>query len=488
MNEDQAYDAVCQLLQVHAREFPTYRDIDVAVSTPEDEALRKAYDIEFGSAHEKRQLAIARQSFTPLLRLMLNTYSQSLKVDNYFQSEDGSEGRTQSAAWQHWQRNRMDARQTGINHAALKYGKAYASVLPSNLGAPTGFSDSAPRSSVIDTFNPKRMTALYSGAWDFEEYPVLALQHVADGFRLFDERNVYYFGVEAAPRSAEQWLSRQFIAKDNFKLKETKAHNIGVVPIVRYRDQWLTQGEESNGIVEPLIEMANRINLNNFQEGVSRHWAAFKQRYVAGWVPEDEIEALNQTAAELWWFESNEIKVGQFDETDLSQYTGSRQFMEQSFAAAGQLSATTLGASSISNVSAEGLAALERAKEGHTSEVQTALGESYEQMFRLCSHVAGESEASSDFGAEVHWKDTSAKTLAQTVDALGKIATQLGVPVQELWSDIPGWTSQRVERAKEAFDSNAIFSEMGDFASASAGIDGASLDDVSVDDVVGAGA
>ena len=485
MNEKNAHDAVCELLKVHMQEYPIYRKIDNAVNTPSDSALREAYDIEYGSPNEKRQLAIARQSFTPLLRLMLNTYSQSLKVDNYFSGPSLDEDAPiRSESWNHWQRNRMDARQTGLHHAGLKYGLSYASVLPSNLGVPAAFSADNGRGAVIDTFNPKRMTALYSGAWDFEEYPILALQHTPNGFRLFDETSVYYFGVQQAPRTVEQWLDRYFTNSDNMQLIEKRDHNIGVVPVVRYRDQWLTDGEESNGIVDPMIEMANRINQTNFQEGVSRHWAAFKQRYIAGWFPDSTNEALKQKVSELWYFEDPETKVGQFDETDLSQYTNSRQYMEQAFAAAGQLSATTLGASSISNVSAEGLAALERAKEGHTSEIQTAFGESHEQLFRLCDHVTGNPEGASDFGAEVKWKDMSAKTLAQTVDALGKLATQLGVPVTELWSDIPGWTQQRVERAKEAMDSNMLLSSFDDMNQSMENFPEA---EESVDDVIGAG-
>ena len=148
--------------------------------------------------------------------------------------------------------------------------------------------------------------------------------------------------------------------------------------------------------------------------------------------------------------------MGQFAETDLKQYTDSRQRQEQAFAAMGQLPATILGASAISNVSAEGLTALERSKEAKTSELQTSLGESHEQVFRLAAHISGDKEAASDFGAEIRWADTSSDTLAQVIDALGKQATMLGVPVEELWVDIPGWTQQKVERARKARDEQML--------------------------------
>jgi len=40
------------------------------------------------------------------------------------------------------------------------------------------------------------------------------------------------------------------------------------------------------------------------------------------------------------------------------------------------------------------------------------------------------------------------RSLAQAADALGKMAQMLGVPVEMLWEQIPGWTEQDVERAK----------------------------------------
>jgi hypothetical protein len=55
-----------------------------------------------------------------------------------------------------------------------------------------------------------------------------------------------------------------------------------------------------------------------------------------------------------------------------------------------------------------------------------------------------------DTAAQVVWRDTSARSLAQTVDALGKLVTMLGVPPQELWERVPGVTQTDVERWKKA--------------------------------------
>jgi hypothetical protein len=66
-------------------------------------------------------------------------------------------------------------------------------------------------------------------------------------------------------------------------------------------------------------------------------------------------------------------------------------------------------------------------------------------------------------GAEVRWRDTEARSLSQTVDALGKLSALLHVPEQELWERVPGVTQQDVARwraAAKANDSLANLTEL----------------------------
>jgi hypothetical protein len=52
-----------------------------------------------------------QRSQTNFLPLVEKVYSQSLKVDNYLASDTKE---TASGPWEWWQRNKMDARQTGL--------------------------------------------------------------------------------------------------------------------------------------------------------------------------------------------------------------------------------------------------------------------------------------------------------------------------------------------------------------------------------------
>ena len=49
--------------------------------------------------------------------------------------------------------------------------------------------------------------------------------------------------------------------------------------------------------------------------------------------------------------------------------------------------------------------------------------------------------AAEDYEARMDWRDTRVRPWGATVDALGKAAQMLGVPVQELWEELP-WLDQ----------------------------------------------
>jgi HPt (histidine-containing phosphotransfer) domain-containing protein len=103
---------------------------------------------------------------------------------------------------------------------------------------------------------------------------------------------------------------------------------------------------------------------------------------------------------------------------------------------------------SLANLSAEALAAARASLSAKVEERKHSFGESWEQTLRLAAHINGDADAARDFQSQVRWKDTEIRSLAQAADALGKLATMLGVPVELLWEKIPSWTQQDVERAK----------------------------------------
>jgi hypothetical protein len=109
------------------------------------------------------------------------------------------------------------------------------------------------------------------------------------------------------------------------------------------------------------------------------------------------------------------------------------------------------------NLSADALAAAEASTQRKIGEYETIFGESWEQVLRLAAAADGDTASAQDESSEVRWRDTEARSLAQTVDALGKMVQMLGVPAEAAWERIPGVTDQDVERWKTLRTQGDVF-------------------------------
>ena len=304
------------------------------------------------------------------------------------------------------------------------------------------------------------MTAVYGERmlWDpssggpvDDDWPIMALEVKGPIIRLYDEKMVHFVGVKAQPQSSFGWADPVFVRSDNFEYIEGRSHDVGVCPVVRYRDRVLLDGEEQHGIIEPLLTIQARINETTWGMLVAQYYAAFKQRYIIGWVPNSEAEGLKMKVNDTWTFKDpkTHVQVGQFDETDLTRYIDSKKSALMDLSAIGQLPPHSVGMDGISNISEATLAALETAKERKSDEIRTSLGESHEQSLRLAAFINGDTAGAEDFASEAKWKDLTAREFAAAVDALGKLGTMLNLPDEILWEDIPGWTKSKVDRARE---------------------------------------
>lgn len=448
MNKEQAIAAARDLLKVREEEAKRLDPLAEAMLpwTAENAASKVFASAKSTSA--ETNAAIAQRSQRNFLPLVLDTFSQTMKVDNYL----ASVSHESSPAWEWWQRNKMDARQAGIHRAALHYGVAYAITLPSM--APEGAQSA--EGAFIRGVSPRTLTALYgepmewpgSGPVD-DDWPIMAIEVKGNQIRVYDEEQVHFIGAKRAPqRSGMGWSDPSLQSADNFDYIEGRVHGVGVVPITRFQDRMLLDGEEQRGIIEPLIGIQSNIDQIVFEGNTARYWSAFKQRYVMGWLPEDEREAFRQAVSETWFFGDADVKVGQFAETDLRPFHEDKAGAIRDLAASGQVPAHALGLDGISNISEATLAALETGKERKASEIETSFGESWEQVLRTCAYIAGDMVSAQDFASEVLWRDQSARSFAQAIDGLGKLAQMLGVPEEILWEDIPGWTREKADRAR----------------------------------------
>jgi len=389
--------------------------------------------------------ALAKMCRVNVLGLIVDMVAQSLYVDGY----RAPNGEQEDPAWRIWQLNKMDARQMAVHRAGGTYDVGYCSIIPG---------DPVP---VLRPVSPRDMTTVYA---DDDDWPMWALEKRRSAvkgqrlFRLFDDDVVHYVSVDDGT--------------DGITYISWEAHDRGHVPVVRFLAKADPDDEVANEF-DDLIPIQDQINFTTFGLMVVQHFGAFPQKWIAGWTPEMEAEdedteeqARAKAAAarrrvgvdKVMTFEDRETKIGEFKQADLSGYLESRNDAMKNLAAIAQAPAHALRGELV-NLSAEALAAAEQAERRKIDERETMFGESWEQVLAEAADIAG---ADSDASAQVRWRDTEARAFAATVDALGKLAQMLGVPVEELWEKVPGTTQDDINRWKAAREKGDAFAGLED--------------------------
>lgn len=429
MSEAQATEAAREVLKVRTAEMERLDAIHAYMRGRQRHPIAPP-----GLPQEVHRLT--RMSRVNIMKIVVSAVAQTLYVDGYRAPRAADD----APAWDVWQANKMDARQIGVHRAALAYGTAYATVLPG---------DSAP---VIRGYSPRMMTAVYAD--DDDDWPVWALRSLPGRrWKLYDESAVYTFEAESSE-------------SDALRLIETQEHSAGTTPVIRFLNE-VDLDEDHDGEVEPLMALQDQIDLTTFDLLVAEHYQAFRQRWIIGWTAASENEMLKTNAARVWTFDDDPetVKVGEFEQTELTGYLESR---EASLRHAATISQTPVHEliGQLVNLSAEALVAAEAGQRRKVVERQMGFGESWEQVLELAG-VIGAFETSID--AQVRWRDTESRALAQTVDALGKMATMLGIPPQELWERIPGVSQQDVERWRATFEQSDALRSLSDLLERQAG-------------------
>jgi hypothetical protein len=166
-------------------------------------------------------------------------------------------------------------------------------------------------------------------------------------------------------------------------------------------------------------------------------------------LPTDEkgrpITDIRAFAKSLWATNEKDAKFGSLPEANLNNIV---KAIEQALRMYGLMTQTPphylLG--DLMDLSAEALLAADTSLANKAKERQMLFGEAWEQCFRLGGKAVGDTSAANDLDAEVWWRDTEPRSVAQQVDALGKLAVMLQVPVSALWEDVPGMTGGTLQR------------------------------------------
>lgn len=389
------------------------------------------------TTREYRELIDRAQS--PWGDLIVSSIAQTLYVEGYRRPD----ARDDVGAWRVWQANGMDGHQVALHRAAITYGKAYLTVLPGQAN-----DEAMP---TMRGVSPRQMVAVYDDPLD--EWPKYAMRVAVSGDRselriaLFDDAAVYRL-TAATPETG--LMGELKMSADPVE------HGAGCCPVIRFAHRFDLEGR-STGEIEPIIPLLGRIDQTTFDRLVVQRFAAFVVRWITGMSADESAQANGMTVDQV----VAKMKIGDFlMSPDVDTKFGSLPaspldgFIASKDADVRELASITqspvhevLG--QMANLSADALAAARASQTAKSDEIKHVFGEAHEQALRLASHIAGDEESASDFTAQVRWKDTQIRSLAQAADALGKMSQMLGVPLEMLWERIPGFTDFDVERAKQ---------------------------------------
>lgn len=392
-----------------------------------------------GATQELKRLI--ELSKTNWLGLVVTTVAQTMFVDGYRSATNTEPDGVITGPWATWLANGMPARQIAVHRAALAYGYSFVQVLPGRdpFGTPMP---------VMRGLSPRKTFAVYANPaedeWPMWYFEVTAAAKDRYNVRVVDEQSVYRLTCDAAGTEVE--YVDQFV------------HGAGVPPLIRYCNMLDLDGR-TPGEVAPFIPLAARIDKTDYDRLVTQHYASWKKLWIAGMArPESEQEAngikLKMAQEDILVSDDAETKFGAFPASDLQGFIQAKENDVETLAAVSQTPSFALTGKVI-NLSAEAIAAARASLDQKTAERKVTFGGSHDQALHLSARIAGDTTAATDITAHVTWQDTTVRSLASAADALGKLATMLQVPVEALWSLVPGVTKTDVAEWKTMAEEQA---------------------------------
>ena len=396
------------------------------------------------ATHEFKK--IREKSPTPWGFLIVNSMSQVMVVDDIKMADADKS----APAFRIWQRNLMDSRQIPLHNSMLTFGPAYNVVLPA-----TGRLDGEKTASMR---GKSALRALGFYRDDFDEYPEFLLE----GEEQRNSDGTIEWILVLTDDVAQHRLSCD-LNGSNMKYIEDEPHGMDVCPVVRYCNSIDLDGRVV-GEIAPFISLFGRIDQDTQDRLVVQRFGAWAVRTIAG-METPATDADKQAArialgvGDFMVSPDPKTQFGSLPGTPLDGFIRSREADIRDLSAVSQVPAHQfLGLSD--NAGAEGLAAADASMYRKRDQRRTMAGESHEGSLRLAGYAAGIPEVARDFESRVHWKNTDTYSFQSLAQALGILATQLGIPPEMLWAQLPDWTQLDTAQAKKLIEELQVAAQL----------------------------
>lgn len=428
---------------LEGRQYERSDDIDV-----DDRAYGKAFSPNRNTTAEYENL----RSLSPsnFAGLVVKSVSQMCHIEGI--TSPDREGMV--PVWETLRRNRWASKQNSIHFEAVGIGVAYGVVLPGV--DPISNQPMARMSGKSAT----EMLAFYDEVDD--EWCRLAIE--ATPTQVEDERTKIRLGGW----NVTLWDSHVIhhlickgdgLSDGDWEYVSYTVHGMPVPPVAQLANRASLSGR-ATGEIEPILPILRRLDQGMFDRLMMQRFGAWQVRYIAGLAkpntPEEQAaQSIRLRQEDLLVSSSPDTKFGTLEAGSTKNQIDVTDADLRILSAIAQVPPHHLLGQS-SNLQAEALAAATEGLQRKAFEFRLNAAEFHEQMARLAAMVEGDMETARAWDLRVRWRDESSGSMSQAADALGKLAQQLGVPLEMLWERIPGWTDDDVQRAKDLVESGAF--------------------------------
>jgi len=343
-----------------------------------------------------------------------------------------------------WRRNNMDERSNEVHTESLMMGDSYAIVWPNDNMEAEIWPQYANEVCVqYDPNNQKKILRAakvwwddFEGRWYLNIYTEVAIQkYLQKGTsRTFNPREESWTQYETVPNPYE------------------------VVPVFHFPNR----GRKKHGISElkDVVPLQNAQNKSVMDMIIAMEFASFKQRWVIGLEIEyDEAtgEPVEQSAKNygvdrLLSFSDPEVKVGQFDATDLAQFL---KVQDKFWSSVARVSGTPLHYFFITQgdfPSGEAMKSAEARFVKKITDRQTSYGNVWQDVMLFCMLIDGPAPKE-DLRIETLWKDATPRSDSEIADTAVK-KKAVGVSRSQILKEL-GYDDETIMRMLEESDADA---------------------------------
>jgi len=364
--------------------------------------------------------------------LVVDASAERLRVEGF--RFGGADTGADTAAWEIWQRNKLDAESDMAHTDAIKLGCVYALVGADDGGQATIQVEAADKAIVcVDPAQGHhRLAGLRYWADEF------GVDHCA----LYLPDEVRWWRREGG-QAAGKWV-------DDIG---SGTNPLGTVPLIPLANMPTLSDRLGRSDIERVIPLQDAVNKLCGDMIVASEFAAYPQRWATG----IEIPVNPETgekmapnflggADRVWGVESEGSRFGNFTVSDLSPYVKAIEMCIQHVAAQTRTPPHYLLGAMGSFPSGESLKATETGLVAKVRRKQLSFGEGWEEAMRLAFAVEGDQRRAEMVEVETIWANPESRIVGETVDAAVKLGA-LGVPRPALWEYV-GASPQQIARWK----------------------------------------